>query len=215
MCVRETRPADDGEYVRFGVAVATNTPGIGVFCPFVSENGSVATQHYTVGEVGPRLLGYLDDGLRADDAVAATLAAVSRPHLRQVHALCREARGVHHGDAPPVYGDRVGERYSVAGNTLAGEGVLDAIAAAFERGDPDRELAVRLIEALAAGEEAGGDRRDDDVRSAAVRVVDPGAPLANEWYNDLRVDASRTPIADLTEQYGLAKDYHAEAAAEW
>jgi len=45
ICVRETYEDDDGaERTRFGVAVTTRLPGVGTMCPFVSENGAVATQ---------------------------------------------------------------------------------------------------------------------------------------------------------------------------
>ncbi len=212
-----------GEGHSFGVGVTTNNPGIGVFCPAVSASGAVATQYQTYGEVGPQVRGYLEDGLRADDAAAAALAASESAPMLQVHALGAQSRAVHHGadfvaeqeELGAAYGDIAGENYSVAGNTLVNQATLETTAESFAAASPDRPLAVRLIEALVAGDEAGGDRRDADARSAAVRVVDPTAGVANEWYNDLRVDASASPLADLRSQYDRAKQYHQDASAEW
>lgn len=214
---------EDGETARFGVGVTTNNPGIGVFSPAVSENGVVATQYRTYGEVGSTILDCLDEGLHAEDAVPAVLNASDRsPHL-QVHALCHKSQAVHHGESiheyheesSRVFGNVSGEHYSVVGNSLANQETLTAPAETLETASADRELADRLIDALAAGDEAGGDDRDVDARSAAVRVVDPTAGVANEWYNDLRVDASQTPLEDLREQYEIAKEYHETASEEW
>ncbi len=45
ICVREEYESEDGDdQTRFGVAVTTRLPGVGTLCPFVSENGAVATQ---------------------------------------------------------------------------------------------------------------------------------------------------------------------------
>lgn len=221
--VREPCEDDGGETTRFGVGVTTNNPGIGVFCPSVSENGAVAAQYGTYGEVRSTIGDCLDAGIRAEDAVSAVLNGSDRKPNLQVHALCRESRAVHHGenlheyhaDASHEFGDVSGEHYSVAGNCLVNRETLTATAETLAEASPDRELADRLVDALVAGDDAGGDDRDIDARSAAVKVVDPTAGIANEWYNDLRVDASTTPLEDLRSQYDLAKEYHATASEEW
>jgi uncharacterized Ntn-hydrolase superfamily protein len=216
-------PCDGGEGTRFGIGITTNNPGVGIFCPFVSENGVVGAQYGTHGDVGPAILDRLDDGVAATEAVPDTIDSLDRsPHL-QVHALCRESRAVHHGEmldeelggTEMEFGDISGTNYSVAGNCLANLETLTVAAETLEESSSERELADRLIEALVAGDEAGGDDRDIDARSAAVVVADPTAGIANEWYNDLRVDASETPLEDLRSQYELAKDYHETASEEW
>jgi uncharacterized Ntn-hydrolase superfamily protein len=55
-------------------------------------------------------------------------------------------------------GGRRGKNYVVQGNILAGEKVIDAMAEAFEKAEG--ELGARLIDAIEAGQEAGGDRRE-------------------------------------------------------
>lgn len=224
LVVREpVDPDSEGTEYRFGVGMTSNNPGIGVFCPFASEHGAVAAQYQTHGHVGPQIRDALDDGLQAVDAVPAVAAASPIQEHLQIHALCRETRGyfggdelnAFHDDSDLHYGERSGEHWSVAGNCLATTDTLDATAEAFEAADSDRTLAVRLLDALDAGDEAGGDGRDNDARSAVLLVVDPTAGIANEWYNDLRVGASETPLADLRAQYELAKSHHENAKSEW
>ncbi len=219
--VRE--PCEDEEATRFGIGVTTNNPGVGIFCPFVSENGAVCAQYGTHGDVGPAVLDRLDDGAAAPDALGASLDETELTPALQVHALCENARAVHHGenlseyhsDTAKEFGDTTGENYSVAGNLLASLDTLTAAGETFEEASRDRELADRLIEALVAGDETGGDAREADARSAAVLVADPTAGIANEWYNNIRVDASPTPLADLRGQYELAKPHHDSASEEW
>lgn len=214
--VRE--PVDSGDCSRFGVAVTTNNPGIGLFAPFVSEHGAVATQYRTYGEVGPRILGRIDNGAPAAQAIPEVLRDVDHAPALQVHGLCQDTIGAHLGEKVgdgPELGMVDGPNYSVAGNTLKNHETLEAVADSYRDADPNRELADRLLEALRAGDEIGGDARTASARSAGVRVVDPEAGIANEWYNDLRVGASETPIADLQEQFALAKSHHETASEEW
>jgi uncharacterized Ntn-hydrolase superfamily protein len=76
------------------------------------------------------------------------------------------------------------------GNFLRNEGVLQAMASAFES-DPEQTLANRLIDALKAGAQAGGER--DPLRSAALLV------FAEDSFarTDLRCDDSTDPIGQL------------------
>ena len=95
----------------------------------------------------------------------------------------------------------------MAGNLLVGEAVVDAVAEAYEadRGG-DAPLAGRLVEALAAGQAEGGDRREElTVQSAALVVTTTQEREHVPAHDDLRVDATETPIADLRETYRLAK----------
>jgi len=55
ICVREPYEDDEGDQqYRFGVAVTTRLPGVGVPCPHVNEHGAVATQSLTNVELGRR-----------------------------------------------------------------------------------------------------------------------------------------------------------------
>jgi len=65
------------------------------------------------------------------------------------------------------------------------------------------ELADRLVEALIAGDQAGGDRRGR--QSAAVLVVKENGGYGgdNDRYLDLRVDDDSDPVVRLRELVGL------------
>ena len=77
------------------------------------------------------------------------------------------------------------------------------MAEAFETADG--ELGARLIAALAAGQEAGGDRRGR--QSAALYIARKGWGYAqlNDRYRDIRVDNHDRPIEELRRVYELHK----------
>lgn len=216
ICVREEYTDEDGEtHDRFGVAATTRLPGVGTLCPFVSENGAVATQSFTNVELGRKGVEYLDDGLAVEDALRALLNADEGRDKRQLHGVDAEGTFAFSGDGcHGWYGHVEGEHYTVAGNLLTGESVVEATAAAYEEGDRDEPLGKRLVDALEAGYEEGGDKREElEIQSAALRVETTEARAPEPYYHDLRVDASRTPIADLRETYGAARAGY-EAAIE-
>ena len=218
ICVREAYTDDAGDRrVRFGVAVTTRLPGVGTLCPFASESGAVATQSLVNVELGRRGIEYLDDGLAVEDALEALLNADEGRARRQLHGVDADGTFAFSGEeCRDWYGHAVGENYTIAGNLLTGEAVIDAVESAYESDAfGDAPLAERLIDALDAGHAAGGDRRDHlPVQSAALKVRttegDRGA-----YYDDLRVDATETPIADLRETYEQARRGGAILAEEY
>ncbi len=92
-------------------------------------------------------------------------------------------------------GAKSGKYYSCQGNLLAGEGVVEAMAQAFD--ETKGPLAWRLVGALEAGEKAGGDKRGK--QSAAVLVVrDGGGPNGfGDRMIDFRVDDHDNPVQEL------------------
>ncbi|WP_267639554.1 DUF1028 domain-containing protein [Haloarchaeobius amylolyticus] len=209
ICVRESC----GDHDRFGVAVTTRMPGIGDLSPFVSRHGAVAVQGHVTGALGPRLLDLLADGYYLDDVIQTVLGPELDPENRQIHGVDSHGTATYTGEGCNDWrGHRSGTNYTVAGNLLASDAVLDAMAECYEDGDRDEDLAKRLIDVLEAGEDAGGDRRDLDIQSATLRVVDPEAPLGDSYYNDLRTNATRTPLADLREHYELGVEGRAVVA---
>jgi uncharacterized Ntn-hydrolase superfamily protein len=80
----------------------------------------------------------------------------------------------------------------VAGNTLVGAQVIEAMAQTFENSKGD--LAERLLKALEAGQEAGGDRRG---RASAALFVGDKQPLPTRPFVDLRVDEHPNPVSEL------------------
>jgi len=100
-------------------------------------------------------------------------------------------------------GHIVGKDCAVAGNMLVGSQVIEAMVKTFEA--TKGELAERLLKALEAGQEAGGDKRGR--MSAALLVADKqqvteGCPVLN-----LRVDAHHNPVAELRRIYNVSRSY--------
>lgn len=210
ICVRE-RYTDDagGNQLRFGVAVTTRLPGVGALCPFASEHGAIATQSLVNVDLGRKGIEYLRDGLAVDDALEALLNADEGREGRQVHGVGESRTFAFSGDdCEDWYGHDVGQNFTVAGNMLVDESVIEETGAAYAaRAHGEAPLAERLIDALAAGHAVGGDKREGlPIQSAALKVVNTeSGRIAEPHYDDLRVDATETPVADLRDTYEAAK----------
>ncbi|WP_255194047.1 DUF1028 domain-containing protein [Natronobeatus ordinarius] len=214
ICVRETYEDEDGEpQRRFGVAVTTRLAGVGTLCPFASENGAIATQSLVNVDLGRRGLQYVDEGLAIGDALEALLNADDGAAGRQLHGVDADGTFTFSGEeCRDWYGHLEGENYTVAGNLLTGESVIEATAASYEASDRAEPLAKRLIDALEAGYEEGGDKREElPVQSAALLVRTTEDRELDPFYDDLRVDATEEPTADLRETYELARRGYADA----
>lgn len=209
ICVREQYEDEEGdEQYRFGVAVTTRLAGVGTLCPFVNEHGAVATQSLVNVELGRKGVEYLADGLAVDDALQALLNADEGAPQRQLHGVDTDDEFAFSGEeCKDWFGHVVGENYTVAGNLLTGESVIEETADAYENSDGDDPLAFTLADALAAGHAEGGDKREElHVQSAALLVRDTADSAMDPYYNDIRIDATETPIADLEETLETARE---------
>jgi uncharacterized Ntn-hydrolase superfamily protein len=207
ICVHELYKDDTKvEQHRFGVAVTTRLAAVGTLCPFVSENGAVATQSLVNTRLGRKGIEYIDDGLTVADALDALLNADENRESRQLHGVGGDGTFAFSGEeCKEWYGHLRGENYTVAGNLLTGESVIEATAASYAESDPAKPLSKRLIDALAAGHAEGGDKREElPVHSAAVLVARTEEQDPAPFTDDLRVDATETPIEDLVQTYQLA-----------
>ncbi|WP_266080187.1 DUF1028 domain-containing protein [Haladaptatus caseinilyticus] len=199
ICVREE--SDEG--TSFGVAVSTDAPAVGALAPCISHDGVISTQSFVNVCLGRRGIALLPD-IAVDDALKGLLEQDDHSDLRQVHGL--DVRGnafAYSGDGcDGWFGHRVHEEHdlTVAGNMLVGEETLETLAETFVASEGEDDLVSRLIDALAAGKEAGGDKRGHT--SAAVMVKAPRTMA----HHDLRVDAHDEPIAELKRVYETAKE---------
>ena len=190
----------------WGVAVASKFPAVGAVVPWARAGvGAVATQSYAKLGFGPDGLALMSEGLSAAAALSRLLQTDEGRETRQV-ALVDAQGGVaaHTGSECHEWaGHKTGAGFSTQGNLLAGEEVVEAMAAGYMRAEG--ELADRLTAALRAGEIAGGDKRGK--QSAAVQVVrlNGGYGGDNDRYLDLRVDDAEEPVADLM---SLVKLHH-------
>ncbi|MBI4520992.1 MAG: DUF1028 domain-containing protein [Gemmatimonadetes bacterium] len=93
-------------------------------------------------------------------------------------------------------GHKCGVDYCAQGNTLAGPEVVEAMARSFEASVGTAPLAERLLDALEAGNHAGGDRRG--VQSAGLLILKPRSIQDfGDRALDLRVDEHKDPFGEL------------------
>jgi uncharacterized Ntn-hydrolase superfamily protein len=179
-----------------GAAVPWGAPGVGV----------VATQSYTERAYGPLGLELLRAGKTPEQALAALVAADDEPEYRQVAILDGEGRvAVHVGEACiPAAGFASGDGFSAQANMVASERVWESMAEAFE--SSVGPLGDRLLSALDAAEEAGGDWRGRQAGGILV-VAAKGKPWESEV--DLRVDDSPDPLGELRRLLRLRQAYKA------
>ncbi len=184
---------------RIGAAGATSDIAVGARIQHVAARvGAVLTQHRTDPRLGPRGVALLRSGCSAGETVAALVASTPHHAWRQVAALDAGGGTAHaHGArVKPARADAHGPGCVAIGNILANEGVPAAMVAAFAR-DPEADLADRLLDALRAGEAAGGEH--GPVLSSVLEVHgEHDFPLV-----DLRVDRAEDPIAALSDLYRL------------
>jgi uncharacterized Ntn-hydrolase superfamily protein len=118
----------------------------------------------------------LEQGVSAEEALEKALSADDDAPNRQVGVIGLDGGSAQHtGEETNDWaGHRSGLNYVTQGNLLVGPEVLEAVAQSFESTEGGRRhLSDRLIEALAAGQAAGGDARKGRLQSAAVVVADP------------------------------------------
>ncbi len=189
-----------------GVAVQSKIVAVGALVPWAKAGvGAVATQSFANTRYGPEGLRLLEEGLDPEKVIARLVEADSKRAYRQVGIV--DAKGqaaTFTGEKCMTWaGGRTGEHYTVQGNILAGKPVVDAMAETFEQSEG--ELGKRLIDALEAGQQAGGDRRGR--QSAALYIAREGWGYARtgDRYRDVRVDDHKTPIQELRRVYQLHK----------
>jgi uncharacterized Ntn-hydrolase superfamily protein len=202
-----------------GVATATCMPAVGASVPWARAGvGAVATQ----ATVDPRYGAAGLDLLAAGEAPSAVLArlrsddpAAEHRQVAVIDAAGRTA-GFTGADCFGRCGHLSGDGYIVAGNMVATDDVWPAMAREFEASTAP--LPERLVAALQAGEQAGGDARGQ--QSAALLVVE-GTRRGDPWDGvvmDLRVDGDDEgrPLPRLVELVTLQRAYepfHEAAAA--
>ena len=191
-----------------GVAVQSHWFAVGNGVLWAESGvGAVATQSFAEPEYGRKGLEGMRGGMAAPDVLAALVAEDKAQAVRQVGMVDAMGRAsAHTGSSCIAFaGQHVGDGYTVHANLMANDRVVPAMANAYEstRG----ELADRLMAALDAAQEAGGDVRG--CQSAAMRVV-KGTPSGKPTHDvrvDIRVDDSAAPLVELRRLLDLARVY--------
>jgi len=180
-----------------GVAIASKFFAVGALCVHTQRGvGAVSTQALMNPLLGPLGLKLMQSGMTSHQVMHDLLQTDAGYDQRQVHVLPLQGEAVAHTGKACIdwCGHASGPNFSIAGNMLAGPQVLAETARVFEATE-GMPLAERLILAMQAGEEAGGDKRGK--QSAALRIH------ADEDYLqlDLRVDDHEEPLWELRRLY--------------
>lgn len=188
-----------------GVAVQSHWFSVGGLVTWGEPGvGAVATQANVEVAYGPRGLARMRAGASAPEALVELVAADELGAVRQVAMVdAYGGVGAHTGaDCMSFCGQELSNHHSAQGNLMATDRVWGEMSAAFEA--CQGPLAERLLDALDAGEAAGGDVRGR--QSAAILVVPPeGEP----WQRviELRVEDDPEPLVELRRLVALKAAY--------
>ena len=187
-----------------GVAITTSDLCVGSRCPYVTPGvGAVSTQAATDPRIGPRLLALMAEGRTPTEAVGVVESEDAYVERRQIGAVSIGGEsfartGARNG---PWAGHVALPDHVAMGNGLAGERVVAAMSRTFVERESE-SLEERLLAALGAGQEAGGEQRDMTPYHSAALLV-----YGSESFSrvDLRVDDHPTPIVELRRVLELFK----------
>jgi len=195
--------ARDDATGQFGIAVATRFFAVGARVPHIAAGiGGIATQALVNPYYGIDGVRLLREGRTPREIVETLIAADGGRESRQLHIMDAGGRLAAHTGSECVdwCGHIEGNRFSIAGNMLAGARVLDDTAKAYIANET-LPFAQRLIAAMRSGEAAGGDKRGK--QSAALLIYGD-----EEWsYLDLRVDDHSDPLAELERLEQVSREH--------
>jgi len=178
---------------QFGVAISSSSLCVAARCAFVRAGvGAVASQNITDPRLGTRALELMAQGKSARQACDEIVQSAANIDYRQLlivdnSGLVAQYSGTH---TLGVNGLAQTGNAVAAGNLLKSAEIPQAMIDSFVATSSE-QLGTRLIAAMKAGLEAGGEA--GPVTSAGMLIADKcDWPLA-----DLRVDQSSDPIGDL------------------
>lgn len=190
------------------MAVESKFLAVGAVVPWAEAKvGAIATQAYANTSYGPRGLAMLKLGFSAQETLKKLIEKDEGRDHRQIGIVDAQGRAAAYTgkECYEWAGHIIGNGYAVQGNILVSRKTVEAMAEAFEA--TEGPLAKRLLEALRAGQRAGGDRRGQ--QSAAIIVVKErgGYSEFNDRMIDLRVDDHPAPIEELARLLELRELY--------
>lgn len=196
-----------------GVAVQSKFFGVGTVVPWARAGvGAIATQASANITYGPRGLDLLANGSTPEQVVRLLTETDDGRAHRQLGIVDAKGRAASHTGAECLHlaGHIVNPNFAVQGNILAGEAVVQAMAAAYVKAQASEgsQLADWLVAALHAGESEGGDSRGR--QSSALLVVRErgGYGRATDRFIDLRVDDHPDPNVELSRLLEIHKRFY-------
>ncbi len=196
--------AKDTKTGAIGIAVASRFFACGAIVPYISDSAAFASQAFINPLWGLDGLDRLNVG-DAPDIILADLVAQDKGQAnRQAHMIAPDGQIAQHTGSAcvPWAGHSRAENVSCAGNMLTGPEVIDAMMQSF-LDNAESPLVPRMMSAMEAGEQAGGDKRG---RQAAAIIVHEGQPYPAI---DLRVDDHADPLAELRRLIAVSEERYA------
>lgn len=204
---------------RLGIGIATYSLGVGGYCPFFLRGvAALSTQAFANPALGLLALKSLDASRSLAQVMGDLAAADIGFDYRQVAILGIDGSvAMHTGRNCRTWaGHETGNDFVAFGNVLAGQPTVTAIAHAFQH-SAGADLAERLLGALEAGRDAGGQAGVGGThlpeRSAALMIK--GDDINRDI--DLRVDMHDDAVTELRRVYtgyALYIDYYALRARD-
>ena len=198
----------DPEKNEVGVAVQSKFLAVGNVVQWGKGGvGAVATQAWANASYGNRGIERMEQGVHPEDIVKELIAGDERKESRQFGIVDVKGRSANFtgADCADWAGGKIGPCFAAQGNILTGPEVVDAMADAFVNTDGD--LTTKLMESLAAAQEAGGDKRGMQSAALAVWKIDGGYGGMTDRLVDLRVDEHQNPIEELRRLLELSRFY--------
>lgn len=208
--------ARDPETGDLGCAVQSRFLAVAAAVPYARAGvAAIATQALANLSYGSRGLALIEAGATAEQALAVLTESDERAERRQAAIVDARGRAAAHtgSGCSPWAGHSIGDGFTCQGNILVSGATIEAMAAAME-GSQGMALADRLVGALVAGQEAGGDSRGQ--QSAGLLVVRAGGGYGGQSDRlvDLRVDDASDPIGELARLLRLHRLYFSRPAED-
>lgn len=190
--------ARDRETGEMGVAVQSHWFSVGSIVSWAEAGvGAIATQSFVNVSFGPRGLELLKAGKTAPEALKILIDADEGRDVRQLAIMDATGNVAAYTGKKciPDAGHIIGDNFSVQANMMLNDTVWPAMEQAFSTSEGP--LAERMIAALEAAQQAGGDIRGK--QSAAILVV-KGEATGKVWEDrliDLRVEDHPEPIQEI------------------
>jgi uncharacterized Ntn-hydrolase superfamily protein len=171
-----------------GIAITTSSICVGSRCPWVRAGvGAVATQNVTLPSLGNEVLDEIESGLSAQEALDKVTKGREHSDYRQLTVVDSNGNSAHFTGSEILGTNDVstGVDCVAAGNLLANKDIPTAMTDYFQAYD-DMHLAERLLRALQAGHDAGGEM--GPTHSAALLVAHeyswPLVDLRVDWHDE-------------------------------
>ena len=200
--------AKDEATGELGVAVQSHWFSVGSVVPWAKAGvGAVATQSFVKVEYGPDGLMLMESGMTSTEALEVLLAKDDGKAVRQVAMIDFNGNVATHTGKGCVEhaGHIIGDNYSVQANVMTNSTVPKAMVNAFENSKGD--LADKMMAALEAAEEEGGDLRGK--QSASMLIV-TGNPTGVAWKDtklNLTIEDHSTPLIELKRLIRIHRAY--------